>query len=79
MADGAKDRFIEIALKRVGPEKFNRQNRRADEWTQDPAKLAAQKQIAGEPGNQDAAGGADAGFGVWPQGRMFLRELTGAS
>jgi len=22
---------------------------------------------------------ADAGFGVWPQGRMLLRELTGAS
>src|SRR5258705_243314 len=43
MANGAKDRFVEIALKRVGPEKFNRQNRRADERTQNPAKLAAKK------------------------------------
>ena len=60
MANGAKDRFIEVALKRVGPDKFNRQNRRADERTQNPAKLAAKKQIADQPGEQDFAGDAAA-------------------
>src|SRR6185503_12524682 len=40
-AQRAKNRFVEIPLKRSGPEKFNRQSRRTNERPENPAKLAA--------------------------------------
>src|SRR5690349_16018849 len=42
--------FIKIALKRCLAQELNGQIRRTDKRPQDPAELAAQKKIAGEPG-----------------------------
>src|SRR5207248_11180506 len=47
--DGAKDRFVKVSLERVGPEKFNRQPGRTNERPENPAQLAAEKQIATQP------------------------------
>ena|SRR5437899_1970514 len=58
MTDRAKDRFIKVAVEGVRPEKFHRQSWRTDERPENPAKLAAEKQIAGQPGDKDFAGDA---------------------
>src|SRR5437667_2374442 len=55
MADGAKDRLVEIALKSIRPEKFDRQSGRPNERPKNPAQLAAKKQIAHEPGTEHFA------------------------
>src|ERR1044071_6215635 len=55
MAEGAKDRFIEVAFEGVGPHKFNRQSGRPDERPENPAKLTAQKQIARQPRPKNSA------------------------
>ena len=55
MADRAKDRLVEVAMKGVGPEKFDRQSGRADKRAQYPANLAAEEEIAGQPRKQDSA------------------------
>src|SRR5947207_6937719 len=55
MAYGLKDRFVEVALKGVGAQKLHRQSGRANERTQNPAELAAEKQVSGEPGEKNFA------------------------
>src|SRR5207248_7646910 len=42
-------RFVKVSLERVGPEKFNRQPGRTNERPENPAQLAAEKQIATQP------------------------------
>ena len=55
MAYRMKYGFVEIALKRVGPKEFDRQTGRTDQGPQNPAELAAEKQISREPGKQNFA------------------------
>src|SRR5437763_224317 len=55
LRDGAKDRFVKVSLERVGPEKFNRQPGRTNERSEIPAQLAAEKQIANQPGEKHFA------------------------
>jgi len=47
--------LVETSLKCVGPQELYWQARRADEWTKDPAKLTAKKQVSSQPCEQDAA------------------------
>src|SRR6185437_15283126 len=49
MTDSAKNCLVEVAFKGVRTEELNRQSRRADERTQNPAELATEKQIARKP------------------------------
>src|SRR5438105_11140027 len=55
LADRAEHRLVEVALKGVGPDELHRQSGRTDQRPQDPAEVAAEKQIAGEPGEEDLA------------------------
>ena len=55
MADGAEHRFVEIPFQSVWAKKLDRQPRRADEWPENPAELAAEKQIACQPGEKGFA------------------------
>src|SRR5437899_8562911 len=78
MADGAKDRLVEITLKCVRPEKFDRQSGRTDERPENPAKLAAKKQIAREPGTQNLACDAAAATQDLQQAKQsHVRRHTG--
>ena len=56
MERSPKHGFVEVSLEGGGPQKFHRQSRRPDERAQDPGKLAAQQQIAAQPGQQYPAG-----------------------
>ena len=56
MSDSVKDSFEKISLKRIFAQKFHRQTGRADERPENPRKLAAEKQVAREPGEQNSAG-----------------------
>ena len=47
-----EDIFIKISVQGGRAEKFHRQRRRADERAQNPRELAAEKQIARQPGKQ---------------------------
>src|SRR5207248_7345661 len=49
VSKGAPDRFVEVSTKRVVAKELHREVRRADEGTQIPGELCAQKKITCEP------------------------------
>src|SRR5206468_865927 len=55
MSQRPPDSFVEIAAQRIVPEKLDREFRRADERTQDPRELRAEKKISGQPADQYGA------------------------
>src|SRR5438105_9885500 len=48
--------FVKTAFQRRCAKEFHRQSWRANEWPENPGKLAAQKKVAAEPCHQHTAG-----------------------
>ena len=79
MADCANDRLVEVAVKGVCPEEFDRQPGRPDERPENPAKLAAEKQVPRQPGKEDFARHARAALNATNRRSKRMFDATPAN